>query len=300
MKLLKDLAELDAMIAACDAAEATSDDALRALFATFRMEPPAVPADPFSPEYREAQMALYARIAGRPYSTANEVTAFDVDAAVAAPFPFGTRSCTTAGEHFQAMGMLLRQMALKPGSRVLEFGPGWGNTTIALAKLGHRVTAVDIEPHFCELLRRRAQRERVQIEVVNDDFLWAEGAADGSFDAVVFFECFHHCADHLRLLSPCGRWWRRAARCISAPSRSSPTSRCPGGYGSTAPRSGPSGGTAGWSSASATTISATRWRAPAGPAGASGRRPALAVGVGGPAAGRAGPALAGRFARDPH
>ncbi len=145
MKVLKDVAELDGMLAACNEAEAVSDDALRALFATFRMDPPPAPDDPFSAEYRDAQMALYARIAGRPYSTANEVTAFDVDAAVAAPFPFSTRSCATAGEHFQAMGMLLRQMALKPGSRVLEFGPGWGNTTIALAKLGHRVTAVYID-----------------------------------------------------------------------------------------------------------------------------------------------------------
>jgi SAM-dependent methyltransferase len=174
---------------------------MRALFATFRMDPPPIPHDPFSPEYREAQMALYAEIAGRPYSTANEVTAFDIDAAVAAPFPFSTRSCVTAGEHFQAMGMVLRQMALKPGSRVLEFGPGWGNTTLALARLGHKVTAVDIEPNFCELIRRRAARERVAVEVVNDDFLWVEGVPAGSFDAVLFFECFHHCADHLRLLS---------------------------------------------------------------------------------------------------
>jgi SAM-dependent methyltransferase len=69
-----------------------------------------------------------------------------------------------------------------------------------LAKLGHRVTAVDIEPRFCELLRRRAEREGVEIEVVNADFRWVEEAGEGRFDTVLFFECFHHCADHLRLL----------------------------------------------------------------------------------------------------
>jgi SAM-dependent methyltransferase len=201
MRVLKDTAELDEMIVACNRAEAESDDAMRALFQTFRMEPPPVPDDPFSAGYREAQMALYERIAGRAYSAANEVTSFDVEAALNAPFPYSTRSCATAGEHFHGIGMLLRMMALKPGSRVLEFGPGWGNTTVALAKLGHKVTAVDIEPRFCDLLRRRAQRERVQIEVVQGDFLWVEGVADGSYDAVVFFECFHHCADHLRLLA---------------------------------------------------------------------------------------------------
>jgi 2-polyprenyl-3-methyl-5-hydroxy-6-metoxy-1,4-benzoquinol methylase len=201
MRVLRSVAELDAMIEACNRAEAESDDAMRALFGTFRMDPPRVAADPFSAEYRDAQLRLYQDIAGKPYSTANEVTAFDVAQALRAPFPFSTGSTATAGEHFLAMGMLLRAMALKPASRVLEFGPGWGNTTLALARLGHAVTAVDIEPHFCELLRQRAWHEGVALEVVNDDFLWAEQAPEGGYDAVVFFECFHHCADPHRLLA---------------------------------------------------------------------------------------------------
>jgi len=202
MQTIRDAAELDAKIAECDRAGAVSDDALRAVFGTFRMDPPtAVPPDPFAPEYRDFQLGLYRDVAGRPYSTANEETAFDVERAVLRPFPFPTASGQTAGEHFMAIGFLLRAMALPPGSRVLEFGPGWGNTTVMLAKLGHRVTAVDIEPRFCELLRRRAAHEGVEIEVVNADFLWAEGEqARVRFDAALFFECFHHCADHLRLL----------------------------------------------------------------------------------------------------
>ncbi len=200
MQTIRDVAELDAKIEECDRAGAVSDDALRAVFGTFSMEPPAaLPADPFGPEYREFQLGLYRDVAGRPYSTDNEETPFDVERAVLRPFPFMTNSCPTAGEHFMAIGFLLRAMALPPNSRVLEFGPGWGNTTVMLAKLGHRVTAVDIEPRFCELIRRRAEREGVEVEVVNADFLWAEEAG-ARFDAVLFFECFHHCADHLRLL----------------------------------------------------------------------------------------------------
>lgn len=201
MQTIKDLAELDAKIDECNRAERVSDDALRAVFGTFCMEPPAsLPADPFSPEYREFQLGLYRDVAGRAYSTANEETPFDVERAVLRPFPFSTGSGQTAGEHFMAAGFLLRAMALPPNARVLEFGPGWGNTTVMLAKLGHRVTAVDIEPRFCELIRRRAEREGVEVEVVNADFLWAEEAAGARFDAALFFECFHHCADHLRLL----------------------------------------------------------------------------------------------------
>jgi len=202
MRVIRDLAELDAKIAECDRAEAVSDDALRAVFGTFRMDPPAaLPADPFAPEYRERQLGLYREVAGRPCSTGNEASVFDVERAALRPFPFTTGSGRTAGEHFMAIGFLLRAMALPPNSRVLEFGPGWGNTTTMLAKLGHRVTAVDIEPRSCELLRRRVAREGVEVEAVNADFLWAEGEeARGRFDAALFFECFHHCADHLRLL----------------------------------------------------------------------------------------------------
>jgi SAM-dependent methyltransferase len=200
MRVLRSLAELDAALAECDRAEAVSDDAMRAVFGTFRMDPPAgLPADPFLPEYRDAQLHLYRAIAGRTYEVANEVTPFDVDAALRRPFPYSTGSGTTAGEHLMGVGFLLRAMALPPGSRVLEFGPGWGNTTLELARLGHSVTCVDIEPRFCELIRRRAQREDLAIEVVNSDFFWAERMR-GAFDAVIFFECFHHCDDHLRLL----------------------------------------------------------------------------------------------------
>jgi len=200
MQIVTTLAELDAKIEECNRAEAISDDRMRQVFGTFSMAPPAgLSGDPFSDAYRQAQLALYRDVAGREYSTANEVTAFDIEAAVRRPFPYYTGSGTTAGEQLMAIGFILRAMALPPGSRILEFGPGWGNTTIALAQLGHHVTAVDIEPHFCELLRRRAERAGVAVTVVEDDFLWAERCTE-RFDAVLFYECFHHCADHLRLL----------------------------------------------------------------------------------------------------
>lgn len=200
MQVLNSLAEIDAKISECDRAGDISDDKLREVFATFRMDPPAgLPADPFLPAYRERQMQLYREIAGKAYSLANEATPFDVEDSVRRPFPYATQSCVTTGEHLIAIGFLLRCMALPPQSRVLEFGFGWGNSTLALAAIGHRVTAVDIEPRFCELLRRRAERENLAIDIVNADFNWVEGV-DEPFDAVVFFESFHHSDDHLRLL----------------------------------------------------------------------------------------------------
>lgn len=200
MDVISDLAELDRRLAACEAAAAVSDDALRALFPTFRMDfAPDAPADPFSAEYRDFQLALYAAIAGKPYALANERSCIDLEAATRLPFPYVTRSAFTAGHHLLAIGFMLCKLGLKPGARILEFGPGWGNTTLELARLGFDVTAVDIAPDFCELVRRRAALSGLPVTVVQADFFHAE-TVETPFDAVLFFECFHHCHDHMRLL----------------------------------------------------------------------------------------------------
>jgi protein-L-isoaspartate O-methyltransferase len=194
MKVIHTLDELDVLLAACD--EAKSDDALRLIFSEFRMELPVdAPHDPFSTAYHDYQMALYRRIAGRDYALTNEATPFDVEQAVSRPFPYSTASCQTAGAHYVTIGHFLRHLRLPPRSRLVEFGPGWGNLTLALAALGHDVTAVDVEPRFCELIRRRANQMGLTINVVNADFSWAENVTD-PYDAIIFFECFHHAADH--------------------------------------------------------------------------------------------------------
>jgi 2-polyprenyl-3-methyl-5-hydroxy-6-metoxy-1,4-benzoquinol methylase len=174
---------------------------LRAVFSTFRMDfTTSIPDDPFSEEYRIFQMDLYKRISGKEYNTSNEISFFDVAAADRRPFPFYTGSCRTAGYFMMGTGFLIHSLDLPPGARVVEFGPGWGNTTIAMAMTGLDVTAVDIEENFCELLRLRAQRHQLDnLKVVNADFMWAE-TVEEPFDAAIFFECFHHCADHMRLL----------------------------------------------------------------------------------------------------
>jgi SAM-dependent methyltransferase len=64
-------------------------------------------------------------------------------------------------------------------------------------RLGFEVTAVEIEPRFCELLEARA-RDLPGLRVVESSML--EFRAEGPFDAAIFYEAFHHCADHLALL----------------------------------------------------------------------------------------------------
>ena len=200
MQIVRTIAELDAKLAEGAEVGRYSEDRKRALLGGFSMAAPDdLPSDPFSPAYRQAQLALYEAIAGHPYSPECEANKFDVDAFVLRPFPFCTGSSAVAGEYFMAIGSVLQAMALPPGSRVLEFGAGWAWTSLLLAQLGHKVTVVDIEPCFCELISRRAAREGVEIDVVNGDFFCVE-TMRREFDAVLFYSCFHHCDDHMRLL----------------------------------------------------------------------------------------------------
>ena len=60
MEVITTLEALDAKLAECDAAHKISDDALRQVFQTFRMDfSTDLPSDPFSRAYHDFQMAVY-------------------------------------------------------------------------------------------------------------------------------------------------------------------------------------------------------------------------------------------------
>ena len=200
-RLISSLEELDEMLKMLDAAEAISDDELRRGFATFNMRFPLdLPSDPDSKEYRAVQMKLYEWLHGKAYAVHNEVSNFDTKAAASSPFPFYTESPQTVGNHLISIGHLIRTLNLKPKSAILEFGPGWGNTTVWLARMGYKVTAVDIEKNFVELIKERARRKNLTLEALQGDFSLIH-QFEQKFDAVLFFECFHHCSDHQSLIA---------------------------------------------------------------------------------------------------
>jgi cyclopropane fatty-acyl-phospholipid synthase-like methyltransferase len=62
-------------------------------------------------------------------------------------------------------------MGLPSGASILEFGAGWGNTSIELAKVGYNVTAVDIEANFVELINLRAGKEGLRnVKAIKGEF----------------------------------------------------------------------------------------------------------------------------------
>ncbi|MDT0344774.1 class I SAM-dependent methyltransferase [Streptomyces litchfieldiae] len=78
-----------------------------------------------------------------------------------------------------------------PGAKdVLELGCGEGITAVAMAALGHRVTAVDLSPVRIGIARRRAEAaEGPQPTFLQGDFLTV-APDSGPFDCVVCFNCF--------------------------------------------------------------------------------------------------------------
>lgn len=196
------LDDLDALVDEAARRFAASEDEGRAYLLGLRMEPPPWPSDPFTSAYRRWVQDLYGLISGRDdYSVDYESSPIDVDEAVRRPFPYATGSSLVLGDDLVARGSVVRALGLTAPARVVEFGPGWGNLTADLSAMGLDVTAVEVDERFCRLISRRVPQARV----VKDDMLsfaytFAAVPSDEPYDAAVFFESFHHCADHLAML----------------------------------------------------------------------------------------------------
>ena len=96
---------------------------------------------------------------------------------------------------------LLARIELTEGA-VLDLGCGPGRHALPLARAGLDVTAMDTSEYLLDDLRRRAEEERLQIDIRCEDM--REFARPGSFDAVFVmwttFGYFEDEADHDRVL----------------------------------------------------------------------------------------------------
>ena len=75
-------------------------------------------------------------------------------------------------------------IGITPGSTVLDVACGSGNLTLPAARLGARVTGVDIAPYLVEAARARAKAEGLAIQV-DEGNAEALPYADGAFDTVI-------------------------------------------------------------------------------------------------------------------
>jgi SAM-dependent methyltransferase len=102
-----------------------------------------------------------------------------------------------------AWNAALHRLLPAASARVLDVGAGTGFLSLAAARLGHRVTALDLSGGMLERLRERAAGEGLEVEVVQAG---AEEPPAGPFDAVIERHLLWTLPDPAAALAA----WRRA------------------------------------------------------------------------------------------
>jgi 2-polyprenyl-3-methyl-5-hydroxy-6-metoxy-1,4-benzoquinol methylase len=174
--------------------------------------------DPFSDEYATQQHKLWSLLTkiSRSYTPLideKEAPLANVDA-VRRPGYFIRRdsdSVEHAAHHVIATGMVIKHCGLKPGDSALEYGAGFGQIALTLARLGVVVDTVDISGVFCGYVREQAEFFQVPLTPFEGRFGWNPRGAH-LYDLILFYEAFHHCTDFQavvheikRNLTPTGR-----------------------------------------------------------------------------------------------
>lgn len=157
---------------------------------------------PSSSGFLDFQIELWKKISGR-----SEYDAFKCEAnenvnqepSIQTTYPFISRNTQEIGSYLLGVANIVKKFPVPVVSRVVEFGVGYGHLTHILANSGFQVEAIDIEPRFLELLPKMAIPGAEPITCRAASFVDATFEAQ-SIDAFVFFECFHHCIEHARLL----------------------------------------------------------------------------------------------------
>lgn len=163
--------------------------------------------EPWSEAYARQQHRLWAEIAGvtgRAYDASVDEAEYgwaDADP-ILRPGYYMRRdplAVDSAADHVLATGMLLKHSGLKPGDWALEYGAGFGQTALALSRLGVNVDTVDVSARFCEFINRQAEHFQAPLRGFHGQF----GAAPRSgqrYRLIWFYESFHHCVDFLRVV----------------------------------------------------------------------------------------------------
>jgi len=188
------VADLDALFAECDRLGGLASPASQDLLSDFQLQYETkvdASLDPFSEAYFDQQVALYREISRRDLNQAEgEKTHLDVDAHTAGCNPYNIHDVAYIARHAQVVQTCLVVANLPSSATVLDLGCGWGLSSEMMAFAGAQVRAVDINPMFVELVRKRATRLGLPIEVVRSDF--DHYVDDREYDLVFFYECLHH------------------------------------------------------------------------------------------------------------
>ncbi len=161
---------------------------------------------PNGEQFAHQQHALWKLISGRdrPYTPEldeHEAPLANVDP-IRRPAHFMRRdqeAVRLAADQFIATGMILKHSGVRPGDRVLEYGAGFGQTALTLARLGVSVDTVDISRTFCEFIKLQADFFQAPLTPFEGHFGW-NPRGEAKYKLIFFYEAFHHCEDFRSLI----------------------------------------------------------------------------------------------------
>ncbi|MGB9792759.1 MAG: class I SAM-dependent methyltransferase [Thermacetogeniaceae bacterium] len=99
------------------------------------------------------------------------------------------------------------------GEEILDVGCGTGNFSLELARLGAKVTGIDISEEMLGVARRKAEAEGLEIKFLKGDVMCLP-FADESFDKVVSVTALEFAPDLKAALEECYRVLRPGGRLV--------------------------------------------------------------------------------------
>jgi 2-polyprenyl-3-methyl-5-hydroxy-6-metoxy-1,4-benzoquinol methylase len=157
---------------------------------------------PDSREFINQQLKLWQTISGydREYSPIVDEKEVDIPNVDPVRFPGyyknrGPSALEQASNHIIATGIILKHSGVKPGSWVLEYGAGFGQTALAFSRLGVNVDTVDISKTFCGFVKENADFFQTGLTPFNDVFGVNPRGLAHKYDLIYFYEAFHHALD---------------------------------------------------------------------------------------------------------
>jgi len=171
--------------------------------------------DPYSEAYCRKQLELYQELSGRNFDQdVNEFTPIDLERHVAGANPYAATNASQFAIHFTRLSIMIGGGDLPQGAKILDMGAGWGLSSEFFGTLGCQVMAVDINPSFVELIKRRQLRHRLAVDAQMGAFDTFE--ATETYDAVVFYECLHHAYKPWLLLERARDWLKPVGKILFA------------------------------------------------------------------------------------
>lgn len=162
---------------------------------------------PYSENYKDIQLEIYKNLTGDIYNTSKEFTSTKqvMDKEFEIGYPWTTKNLEVIGEQLGKVAQAITAIgALQKEKQILdivEFGSGWGNLAIPLAKSGNNVTCIDIDDGLLDRLIHVAKKEHCSISIIKGDFVESAKQIDTNhYDCAVFQSSFHHCLEFKELL----------------------------------------------------------------------------------------------------